>query len=145
MKDFKQTLIQPISGTPFRLWHALLGLTLLWIVPMFIPYDALKGFVYVFIAVWGVAYFLMNRLIKHTIRVSKVDIILIERFFILLTFVVPAIIGTVHGARHGFDTFITVMCGIAWAISALLALGIVLHIKNANKYYHGVKKSDLFK
>ncbi len=145
MKDLKQTLNQPIPGTSFRLWHALAGLAVLWLVPMFIPFEAMKGYVYVFIIVWGFAYFLVNRLIKHTIRVSKLDIILIERFFILLTFVVPAIIGTIHGIKNGFDTFTTVMVYIAWAISALLVLGIVLHIKNAHKYYHGVKKTDLFK
>lgn len=145
MKDFKKTLTQPIPSTPFRLWHALAGLAVLWFVPIFIPFENMKEYIYVFIVVWGIAYFLVNRLIKHTIRASKLDIILIERFFILLTFVVPAIIGTVHGIRNGFDGFTTVMVCIAWAITALLALGIVLHIKSADKYYHGVKKTDLFK
>ena len=88
---------------------------------------------------------MVGHLIKRVIRTTTVDVILIERFFILLSFLVPTIMSTSYGLRNGFDGFVLATSIIMGIVTLLLIVGIVLHVKNAKKYYHGVKKDELFR
>lgn len=144
MKTLQKSLSTPLGKTRLRVWHVLAAMALLWVVPLTFSDDMLFQYAPLIVAVWVVAYFVVNWLIKRAVRVARFDIILIERFFILLSPLFSAILATLVGLRSGFDTFTGVLCGMSWVISAALVLGIVLHIKNAKKYYHGVKKDDLF-
>lgn len=142
MKELTETLSQRIDkNSRIRIWHVLMLLALLWAVPITLPaqYDIVLG-------IAGIAgYFWSSHLIKRASRVSVLDIILIERFFILLGFLWPTIWTIIYGMRHGFGTLITIALIAEVILLSLLSLGIVLHIKNIQKYYHGVKKDELFK
>lgn len=145
MKNLQQTLTESVPHTPLKVWQALALLALLWVAPILLPDAIFANFAVVIFGIWVAGYFIMNRLIKHTIRASKVDIILIERFFILLSPLASAVIVTNYGVRHSFNSFIAICCAALWVITLLLVIGIILHIKNAQQYYHGVKKDELFK
>lgn len=148
MKNLKKTLNTPIPGTHFRLWHVLAGLSLLWIVPAFLPLDTLfngNGYtIWLFILAWAVTYRFVSYLMKNILRSSATDIILIERIMILMSFLIPAVQGLLYGAAYGFTTLLIVFNGVTWVICLLLIIGIVIHIKKADDYYHGVKKDELF-
>lgn len=147
MSSLKKIITEPIPGTRFMLWHVLAGLSLLWIVPAFLPWSwgAMNGpLSLIFLTGWYIAYNFINYLMKHTLRASTTDILLIERIFILMSFLVPALQGFLYGIANGFSTFIITINGVLWVICLLLVIGVIIHIKKAGSYYHGVKKVDIF-
>jgi hypothetical protein len=140
-----KTLTHHIANSPVQLWHILGLLSLLWVVPIFLPDSLIQQYAIVIVLIWVVGYIVVGHLIKRVIRTTTVDVILIERFFILLSFLVPTIMSTSYGLRNGFDGFVLATSIIMGIITLLLIVGIVLHVKNAKKYYHGVKKDELFR
>lgn len=143
MNRIAKLLQQPINKT-LRIWHLVTLMVLIWIVPAFLPDSFLQQWTPVFIAVWVVAYILIGKYMKSALRKTAVDVILVERFVIFASFMLPTVMSLVTGFRHGFDTVTTIGLVLFGTICALLLLGIVLHVRNTDKFYHGVKKDKLF-
>ncbi len=144
MNHIKQLLSQNISTTRLKLWQLLLLLTLVWIAPMVLPEALWQHYTPYIIAALLAMYIVLSRTIRNVLRLTSYDAILIERFFILLSFLVPTVYGIFYGFRHGFEPFVTISLVISGFLSALLIVGILIHVKKSNNYYHGVSKSDLF-
>ena len=144
MNHLKISLNQPINKSSLRVWHFICLMALLWIGPLFIPNAVLPTIAPIVLVVWIAAYVLLTRVLKSAMRTSPFDLILIERFFVLLSFVVPFIYGLISGLRSGFGPFAGWMLAFTATLIVVTLIGIALHIKNASKYYHGVKKDELF-
>jgi hypothetical protein len=145
MNHLKSVLTQPILHTDARFWHLLALLVAVWIAPAFLPDIFWQNYAIYILIVWTILYFALSRMMRSMMRLTALDAILIERFFILLSFLVPLIGGVFYGVRHGFGGLLLVFIAVDFAVSGLLALGIAIHLKSASKYYHGIKKDELFK
>lgn len=144
MKELSKILFQRIdNNSPIRVWHVILLLTL---VAGAIPTPTLPEPYSIVLGLAGVAgYLWANRLIKRAARVSTIDIVLVDRFLILMGWIYPAIFTLAYGMQHGFSMLVKVGLIAEGILLFCLLLGIALHIKSAHKYYHGVKKDELFK
>lgn len=141
MKKFITQLQTRIGGSRVRLWHVLALLTIFWLVPLVFPSDFFARNIGFILIVWAVLYIALTKLLPKALRDTTVDVLLIERFCVVLSFVVPLIYNIMTGLNNGFDgltTALTVLCAVG---AAALAFSIVLHIKKAPEYYHGVKKN----
>ncbi len=144
MKHIVTQLQIRIGSNWLRLWHVLALLTLFWIAPLFMPDEFLaKNILYIGVILL-VIYIALTKLMPKVMRKTTVDIFLIERYFVLLTFAVPLIYGLSHGIRKGFDGAAVTIVTILAACTLAITYSIVAHIKKAPEYYHGVKKTDLF-
>lgn len=142
--SLKKTLTQPINVGNLAVWHVLALSGILWIGPMFIP-DVIAKYAIPVALLWVLAYFVSNVLIKRAMRATSVDFILIERFYILITIAAPSIAGTLHLVRHGINMTVLFAVIIGWLLTLALAIGIAMHVANADKYYHGVRKDSFLK
>ena len=145
MNHIKSLLMQKISNTHTKMWHLLLLLTIVWISPALLPEVIWQNYTIYIIATWVLLYIVLSRTIRTILRVTTHDAILIERFFILLSFLVTLVYGIFYGLRHGFDVFMAVWLGLTMIVTVLLTVGIVVHVRTSKKYYHGVNKDELFK
>lgn len=143
MNRTAKLLQQPINKT-LRIWHLIALMVMLWIVPLFLPDSFLQQYAFGLIVVWMIGLQLLGKLIKLALRKTAVDVILIERFMIFASFALPTIMALVYGTRFGFDFFTLFGVAICSLISIVTLIGIVLHVRNADKFYHGVKKDKLF-
>lgn len=144
MNHIKSLLKQKVANTNAKMWHLLLLLTLVWIAPLLLPEAVWQDFTLYIIAAWILLYVALSRAMRTILRLTAHDAILIERFFVSLSFLAPFIYGIFYGLRHGFDPFL-IVCLISGAIIlALLVVSIVIHVKTSQKYYHGVDKDELF-
>lgn len=145
MDTIKSLLTKKISKSNVKIWQLLALASLVWISPILLPEFVWENYGIYILLGWGLLYVLLSRVILATLRLTSHDAILIERFFILVSFLVPLAYGIFYGFRNGFDTFLMVCLGFGAIISAMLIVGIAIHIKSAGKYYHGVSKDELFK
>lgn len=145
MKNIITQLQVRIGSGWLRLWHVLSLVTLFWLTPLFMPDEFLaKNILYIGIVFLAI-YVILTKLMPKVMRKTTVDIYLIERYLVLLTFAVSLIYGLSHGIRNGFGGATVAVVAILAICTLAIAYSIVLHIKKAPDYYHGVKKTDLFK
>lgn len=144
MNKLKSALHQSIPKTKLKVWHVVALEALVWIGPVFFFQAMSPALVYLFIILWIVSYKVMEYLMKKVLRATTFDIILVERFFVLMSFLLPVVIGLVDGILHGFGGIAAFFLIFSSVGALAVALSIVLHIKNASKYYHGVTKESLF-
>lgn len=145
MEHLKSVLTQSVPRTPIKLWHFIALLTVVWILPIFLPSTFMQNYIIAIIVAWTFLYLLLGRTLKLVMRTTPTDAVLIERYFILLSFVVPFIYGILYGLRTTFSGVIVTLLVIDLLIITLLIVGIIIHIKSASKFYHGIKKDELFK
>jgi len=145
MNKIKFFLTQPISNTKAKIWHLLLLLTIINIVPLFLPEHIWRDYTIYIIIGWVVAYFILTRTVRTILRLTSHDAILIERFFVLAAFTFSFIYGLMYGMRNSFDTLLVVSLWFGGIVVAILLLGIIIHLKSTNKYYHGIDKEELIK
>ncbi len=144
MKDLLTQLQKPIGKSWLRLWHVLLLIALFWIAPLFMTSEFLSQNIAYIIIVLAVIYLVLTKYMPRAMRDTSVDVFLIERFCVFLTFLVPLIYSVLFGLKNGFITGLIIGAVFSAVGAAALAYSIALHSKSAQKYYHGVKKTDLF-
>jgi hypothetical protein len=145
MNKIKFFLNLTLSNTKAKIWHLLLLLTIVNIVPLFLPEHIWRDYIIFIILGWVIAYLILSRTIRTVFRLTTHDAILIERYFVFLVFTVSLIYGLMYGVRNSFDTLLTVSLWFNAILAAVVLIGIIIHLKNSNKYYHGVSKEDLIK
>ncbi|MDB5176955.1 MAG: hypothetical protein JWN75_623 [Candidatus Saccharibacteria bacterium] len=138
---------QKVKNTPFRVWHYYLALTLLCIVPVFLPQNSglqtLLTFAIVAIAWVG------SRTIGHNLSRNKnIDSILIYRFFAAAQWLI-AVIATglplLFGKLDSLDQLMfTAVFYVSVVVSAMHILGIIIHLKKNKSMIKNIKKDELF-
>jgi len=145
MDKIKSLLTNKILKTNAKMWHLLVLLTILWIVPAFLPETIWQNFTFFIFAVWIILYILLTRILRTVLRLTRHDAILFERYFIFLSFLISSVYGLLYGFRHTFDTGLAISLVLSSAIALLLIISIIIHVKTSDKYYHGINKEDLLK
>ncbi len=139
-----QSLLQKSVSKHIKIWHLVGLIALTWLVPALLPDEFIQRNIQLFLIAWAGLYLVVAHLMKKATRNTTVDTILIERFMLLASAVVPIVGGIVHGVRHGFDTMLLIGLAACILFAAMFGIGIILHLRGAHKFYHGVKKDKLF-
>lgn len=147
----EQLLFERLGNTRIRVWHYLLSLFALFIIPMLVPSSILSSSIFftIFCALI-ITMWLSSRLIGRQLsKTSSVDSVLIYRFFAAASWIIPMLVGAFslligYGASATErQTLVYITC-FTTAISAAHIVGIVLHLRSRHNHIHNVKKEDLF-
>jgi hypothetical protein len=147
----EQLLFEKLGNTRVRVWHYCALLTLLFIVPNFLPISVFENvtsfsvFMGLLVIIW-----MSSRLIGRQLsKTSSIDSVLIYRFFIG----VPWVVGTIFSGaplflqaynNEGERALAVVLLSFSVIVSAMHIIGIILHLRSLKKTIRNVNKEDLF-
>lgn len=148
----EQFLFEKIGTTKFKVWQYIVLLTLLFIIPIFLPASAYQNqYSYLIFITFIVITWMSSRLVGRQLsKQSSIDSVLIYRFFAAVSWIIPTIAGVVYFLYYGVSADSTSMLINAWLlgfmaiVSTAHVIGIVIHIKKMNATIKNVKKEDLF-
>ena len=130
---------------PKQIWWYIALLSVIWLLPFLLPdsvFQSMGGFGTLFV-IWVVAFFIVGRLQKQLMRRTSYDAILFERIIVATSFTISLISTIVYAMKVGLDTTMWICIAFFGAIALAMIVSIILHLKNAKKYFHGVSKEDL--
>ncbi len=144
MKPMLNELNKPIGVLGIRVWHYISLLAVLWLIPLTFSDNFLASYSLYVGAILVSIYIFTNYLLRHVLRKSRIDVILIERYMVCMSFLVPTLLAIRHGLEQDFDGFTTISAIFCGVITTALIISIVIHLRNAKKFYKGVNKDSLF-
>lgn len=130
---------------PKQIWWYMALLSAIWLLPLFLPdsvFQSMGGFGTLFV-IWVVAFFIVGRLQKQLTRRTSYDAILYERSIVAASFTISLISTVVYAMKFGFDTTMWICIAFVGTVALAMIVSIILHLRNAKNYFHGVSKEEL--
>lgn len=147
----EQFLFDRLGNTPVKVWHYLILLTLLFVVPVFLPSSIFSNQTFLIIfSILVLIVWMGSRLAGRQVsKTSTIDSVLIYRFFAASSWIIPTVIGwlsilfgrTSNHVERQF--FVLILCFMTF-VSFMHITGIIIHFRHKDKLIRNVKKEDLF-
>ena len=147
----EQVLFEKLGNTKVRVWQYVALLAVLFILPMFIPYSALDSaaFLTVYYVVAAVSWMGSRLVGRQLSKTTRVDSVLIYRFFAGVSWILPTAIGWLafvlnrvsNPTERQLFQFLLI---IATLVSLVHIVGIIIHLRGNAKHIRNVSKEDLF-
>lgn len=150
LKIIEEVATEKVKNTPFRVWHYIAALAVLFIVPLLLPTSFLADgvIVWIYLGISAAAWLVSRSIGTNLSRNKSIDSILIYRFFSATPWVISTIVlGIVLLTKQLDDLTKLTSIGLFWIslVAAIMhVLGIIVHLYKNKKMVKNIKKDDLF-
>lgn len=138
-----------VKDRSFKVWHYVVALAFLTVIPTVIVSFVGSDLAHVFIAVVVAMAWLASRVIGRSLsRNSAIDSVLIYRYFAAVPWLITVVASGITLLAVRMDGLTSLITGaLFWAgivVSLMHVLGIIVHLYKRKRMVRNIKKEDLF-